>query len=143
MFDAIVHSVTGLSQIPLAVVSDRAGCACEVDRDKAVPLALVINELLMNSVKHFRSESEGQEIKITNRCIPEGIVLEISNPGSLPDGFDFEKERGLGTGLELAKVMLPSKGAQLSISDQDNEVMAELVLSPPLLKGVGNTLTEK
>ena len=143
MFDAIVHSVTGLSQIPLTVVSDRAGCACEVDRDKAVPLALVINELLMNSVKHFRSESEGQEIKITNRCVPEGIVLEISNPGSLPDGFDFEKERGLGTGLELAKVMLPSKGAQLSISDQDNEVMAELVLSPPLLKGVGNTLTEK
>lgn len=142
MFDAIVHSVTSLSQIPLTVVNDGARCACEVDRDKAVPLALVINELLMNSVKHFRSESKGREIQITNRCVVEGIVLEISNPGSLPDEFDFEKGRGLGTGLELVKVMLPSKEAQLSISDQDNEVMAKLELSPPLFKGVGNTLPE-
>ncbi|VAW64928.1 Two-component system sensor histidine kinase [hydrothermal vent metagenome] len=133
MMNAIVHSMKSLSHIPFLVTQGNEKGSCEVDRSKAVALALVINEMLMNAIKHFQSDKKDAKIKIHHEHGYKSIALFISNPGCLPDGVDLQKERGLGTGLELAKSMLPSEGAKLFLENKDNAVVAKLLISPPLL----------
>ena len=136
MLKAIVRNMAQLSLVPLSLTSDIKRKNFLVDSKKAVPLALVTNELLMNAVKHFHSRSDNSDIRIHLSFKDSGICLTVSNPGKLPDEFDFDSEQGFGVGLELLKTMLPGRGANLSIRGHDDEVTAELILGPPLLSTV-------
>ncbi|MFD2113270.1 PAS domain-containing protein [Thiorhodococcus fuscus] len=134
MFDAIVSNVRGFSPVPIRMVagSEIDSELCIV-RDKAVVLALVINELLMNAVKCSTSGSDQDSVELTLRDDQGRLVLTIANSGVLPPGFDFETGQGLGTGLGLLRDMLPRQGASLSISGGVGRVMATAIIEPPLL----------
>ncbi|MEW8626893.1 MAG: PAS domain S-box protein [Candidatus Thiodiazotropha sp.] len=132
MLDAIVFSISGISQVPLAVSYQDEYSEIRIDRDKAVAISLVINELIMNAVKHSRYTKNGK-ISISCDRQPEHIAINIVNPGVLPNDFDLQSNQGLGTGLSLALAMLPIRGARISISCQDNEVFTELIISSPLI----------
>ncbi len=136
MMNAIVHSMDSLSHMPFLITQGEEEGSCEVDRSKAVALALVINEMLMNAIKHIQPDKKNSGIKIYHEHRHKSIMLSISNPGRLPEGLDLQKEKGLGTGLELAKSMLPSEGAKLFLENRNNEVVAELLISPPLLVNI-------
>jgi len=136
MLDAIVSSAAQLSHIPILLSFELDGCLFKVDRDKAVVLSLVVNELLVNAIKHYQSSGNGDAIKVHPFCEENGIAMEVRNPGRLPDGFDWERGTGLGTGLELVKVMLPERGAKVLVDEMKNEVTVKLVLRPPLLADV-------
>jgi len=133
MLKAIIHSAASLSPITLSITYGQESGSCEVDRSKAVALALVINEMMMNAIKHFHSENKNEKIKVHHEHQLESIILSVSNPGTLPEGFDLQAGKGLGTGLELARSMLPSKGAKLLLEEKNNEVVASLLISSPLL----------
>lgn len=135
MLDAIVRSAMNMSDIPLSVIHEAGSGERELDREKAVAVALVINELLTNAIKHFRPRrgADDQEIGVIYRQQAGSILLTVTNPGTLPAGFDLEAARGLGTGLELAATMLPSEGATLAIGQDGDRVVAELWIRPPLL----------
>ncbi len=71
----------------------------------AVPVGLIINELLSNALKHaFNRRDEGEiEISLTasERC---GINLTVSDDGvGLPRGFDIDESKTLG--LRLVKIL--------------------------------------
>ena len=134
MLDAIIASISGMSQISLSVQYETDLEKSYVDQEKAVALSLVINELIMNSVKHAKRSDAAVSVIIKCKKQNSSISLMISNHGCLPDNFDFQSGRGCGTGLELAKAMLPSNGASLSIFGQHDEVFSELKLAKPLLK---------
>ncbi len=133
MLEAIIHSAAGLTQLTLSVTYGQESVSCEVDKNKAVALALVINELIINSIKHFLPDSDTDKIKIHHWHESNSIILTVSNPGRLPEKFDFHAGKSLGTGLELLKAMLPGKGAELKISEENNEVVAMLTITSPLL----------
>ncbi len=133
MLEAILHSAEGLTDITLSYMESLEEGMCEVDREKAVALALVINELLMNAIKHFKPRNKNDRIVITHDHRRGNIILMISNPGVLPDKFDYRTGEGLGTGLELASAMLPSNGTKLELFQNKDEVVAELEIGPPLL----------
>ena len=133
MLEAILHSAQGLTEIKLSYSDDLEEGMCEVDREKAVALALVINELIMNAIKHFQHQAKNDRISIRHEHRGSKIFLLISNPGILPDEFDCLTGKGFGTGLELAFAMLPSNGAKLQLFQRDHEVVAELVIGMPLL----------
>lgn len=104
-----------------------------VDQNESVAVALVINELFLNAVKHTTFQNSDRVVRIKHWYEEEHIVLTVTNPGVLPDGFDYRAGEGLNTGLELVSNMLPGKSAELSITGKGGVVVARLLLKPPLV----------
>ncbi len=94
---------------------------------EAIPVALTLNELLTNAIKHGRGEI------VRCRLAAEGDVVRvrIANRGMLPAGFDLAQVRGGVTGLGLVRALLPRRSATLSLLQQGDEVVAEVELRPP------------
>ncbi|MFM2213919.1 MAG: hypothetical protein RL427_1182 [Bacteroidota bacterium] len=74
-----------------------------IDVDTAVPLGLIVNELLTNSYKHFDSRKKGKTIAIEVTLLAPGQYELIfrDNGGGLPKHVDFETDKTLG--LKLIK----------------------------------------
>ncbi|MCW8908845.1 MAG: PAS domain S-box protein [Sedimenticola sp.] len=102
----------------------------------AVAVALVLNELLQNAVKHLPPGRQQHRVYVELAGDRERALLLIRNPGnvaSLPPGFDLEKGVGLGTGLTLARDLLPHQGAELTLTCEHGEVLTRLALMPPVV----------
>lgn len=79
----------------------------------AVPLALVLNELMVNAAKHGRP-GEALRIELDMDIAAACAEIRIGNPGALPSGFESATTRKmLGSGLQLVSALLPSHGAHL------------------------------
>ncbi len=103
----------------------------------AVPVALIINELIFNAAKHTSNINE-QNIHIGISSSEHYVIISIQNDGAqLPDNFDFDNAIGIGTGLSLIKSLLPRQGAKLSIQQIYVGVLATFQLSSPVIMGDG------
>jgi PAS domain S-box-containing protein len=109
-----------------------------------VPLALIINELLVNSLKHRPPEHENRPVRL-QLLAQQGIGrLMLTCPGArLPEPFDFEQGVGLGTGLGLVKSLLPREGVALTFCNHPDGVCCEMTLRAPVVlrgsRAPGNT----
>ncbi len=109
-------------------------CRGYLAQENSVPIALVINELMSNAVKHRPETAADQPIQVKLSSDGNRYRLRIGNPSvGLPPDFDFGSGAGLGMGLELLRALLPTQGADLSLSQKDGMVYSELVLEPPVL----------
>ena len=102
--------------------------------DEAVPVALVVSELLTNALKHGGDAvlEEGGEVLVSQ--LDGGLAVEVRHPAPpLPAGFDFERGCGTGTGLELVRALLPPRGASLGFHWADGTMTARLELRAPVL----------
>ncbi|MCX7088578.1 MAG: PAS domain S-box protein [Methylococcales bacterium] len=99
---------------------------------EAVPLALVLNELTANAIKHSNSD---EPVSITLSCNPHhaALTLVMHNPGLLKADFMLGAINGLGIGLQLVTALLPLKDALLSLTQQDNRVVTTLELKSPII----------
>ncbi|WP_340104879.1 sensor histidine kinase [Rhodohalobacter sp. 8-1] len=67
---------------------------------RAVPLGLIINELLSNAFKHGFDGSNDGHIQITLAVNENEVVLKVSNNGnSLPEDFSIEDRQSMGMTL--------------------------------------------
>ncbi|WP_420387099.1 histidine kinase dimerization/phosphoacceptor domain -containing protein [Roseivirga sp.] len=77
------------------------------DVDTAIPLGLILNELISNAYKYAFTDQEPGEISVSIESLGEGKhQLTVSDTGlGLPEGFDFSKAKSLGLRLvrRLAK----------------------------------------
>lgn len=88
-----------------AITTEIATEGIEFDIDTAIPLGLIVNELVSNAYKYaFRSVREGTiAISISHKTGNE-YVLKVSNDGEpLPDGFDVKSHKSLG--LKLVSIL--------------------------------------
>jgi len=110
-------------------------CRWRVADEESVPLALILNELMTNAIRHGDPAPAGQppQVGIACACDDRHVVVRISNTGTLPAGFDFTRGRGLGTGLALVRSLLPQTGAGISIAATEGRVVASVELAPPVL----------
>jgi PAS domain S-box-containing protein len=99
---------------------------------EAVPLALVMNELGTNAIKHRTSRQDCIVVRVTGR--PDGMVFAIENPGELPAGFDLGEIAASVSGLGLVKALLPRRGARLTLEQSGAVVVARLQLLPPSIR---------
>lgn len=106
-----------------------------VNEQETVPLALIVNELIVNAVKHSQEKSHASSACIGisvrwDRCAQQARIL-IRNKGCLVPGFDFSGGRGIGTGLDLVRSLLPPEGASLSFASANDQVEVSLSLDMP------------
>jgi two-component sensor histidine kinase len=89
----------------------------EVDADQAVPCGLVLNELLVNALKHGRDASGGCRVRIAVRREDNRIRLEVADGGpGLPAGFDLAKVRRATTlGMRLVAALTRQLSATLTL----------------------------
>lgn len=106
-----------------------------VKENEVVPLALIVNELIMNAIKHSPGGgNKAVEVALANS--EDCVRIIVRNPsGRLPLGFDFDASMGIGTGLSLVKSLLPPEGAMLRFQDETGDgAHAELTLRPPVIE---------
>jgi len=133
MVREICHSTGGLTG---RMIEPHLTVAVEnpirVSGDEAVPLALILNELIFNAVKHQAVDKK--PVRVIVRDEKDCAWVRIVTPDThLPPDFDFLAGDGLGTGLKLVKSLLPSNGCQLRMADEAAGVVAELQLNPPVI----------
>ncbi|MGA7802766.1 MAG: PAS domain S-box protein [Gammaproteobacteria bacterium] len=135
MTEAICTSIGALRGVGRGPRLDRlVQGPVQVAHEEAVPLALALNELIINGLKHGAAEPGGEPVQVAVGAGSDGVEVVVRNAGrSLPEGFDFNSRHGLGTGLGLVHALLPRKGAELIFSQQGPWVQACLTLRPPLV----------
>jgi PAS domain S-box-containing protein len=130
----LVHEITSEIQIlwNKKITLDKLDSwwPCQIIDSEATPLALVINELVTNAIKHSPHE---HDIRIVFSGEPETgkVVIEICNIGTLPNGFSTNAREYFNTGLQLITALLPRSGANLSWSTSKEMVITKLVLESP------------
>lgn len=104
----------------------------------AVPVALALNELLTNATKHHLGE---QAVQLQVQALAQSVILRVSNRGSLPAQFDFERGLAMTGGLKLIRALLPKSSCRIQIAASGDQVIAELTLMPPTLARASRTDT--
>jgi len=106
----------------------------EFNIDTAIPLGLLLNELVTNSIKYAFSEVESGNIDIQIIKIDDKFLLVFKDNGTgMPDGFSFDEVESLG--LSLVKSLVAQLQGELSL-DLKTGVQYSLVFSE--LKGAGS-----
>jgi PAS domain S-box-containing protein len=97
---------------------------------ESIPIALTVNELLTNAVKHSIA-GRAPQVACTLVCAGDHVRIVIRNRAQLPADFDLARFPGGVSGLGLVRSLLPRRSAKLTIEQQGEDVVATIVLSPP------------
>jgi two-component sensor histidine kinase len=103
----------------------------KITEEDAVPIALILNELLLNAIKHSPTNTEVHiELLSLN---PHNVLLTISNVGQLSQNANTPHTPEMDTGLTLLDFLLPKHGASLSWEQSGELVLTRLVLTSPVI----------
>jgi PAS domain S-box-containing protein len=131
--EAIVGSVQRASGQPIRLevqsALPRLAHQWALPEAESIPIALTLNELLGNAMKH--SGHGGGEVSCKLMCEQERVTLSICNEGQLPAGFDLAQVRGGVSGLGLVRALLPRRSAKLNLEQHGAQVLSSIELRPP------------
>ncbi|MEQ1528619.1 MAG: CHASE domain-containing protein [Methylococcales bacterium] len=133
LISAICQGVGRLWKTPIQYKLQEGWIPWIIAETEAVPIALALNELILNAVKHT-DYHRLVKIEINNHPQLDGIEVVISNTGQLPDDFDTYRYSQAITGLKLVTSLLPRQGANLAWAQQENWVFTSLSLEVPIIK---------
>jgi PAS domain S-box-containing protein len=87
-----------------------------LDLDTAIPVGLITNELVTNSLKYaFAGRSVGEiGVRLTKSAEGDFLLMVSDNGVGLPEKFNFEKATSLG--LRLVRILTKQMRARLEIS---------------------------
>ncbi len=114
---------------------------------ESIPIALTLNELLTNAVKHSvmqhreaalvagsaAGDGAAPAVECTLICEDSGVRIVIRNRARLPDGFNLTRVPGGVSGLGLVRALLPRRCAKLTIepdADRDHVVASVSIGAP-------------
>ncbi len=125
---AVADFIHDLAADTIRAAGAGAGVALEYDmqpvqvpHEKAVPLGLIVSELLMNAVEHSVGANAKVgliRISLTNTTNAEGatVTLDVQDSGlGLADDFDIEATKSLG--LNIARQFATQLSGELSLSN--------------------------
>jgi two-component sensor histidine kinase len=103
--------------------------------DHAIPLGLLVNELVTNAVKYAYPEGKGA-IEISAHEIEGQLRLEVSDQGiGLPDGFDIDQPR-TSLGFKVVKGLVSQLQGHMAVISGATKGARFLVNLPILSKKV-------
>lgn len=90
--------------------------------DTAIPLGLIINELVSNSLKHaFKDRSSGVVSIELQNADNHGYSLTVCDDGAgLPPGFNIDATSSLG--LRLVRILTQQIGGELKVANQNGSL---------------------
>lgn len=95
---ASVRSAVGVQAPNVIVRVDAHDVFLDIDR--AIPCALIVNELVSNAMKHAFPNGRPGEIRVDVRAVDSELQLEVSDDGiGFPPALDFQKVTTLGLQL--------------------------------------------
>ncbi|WP_088286117.1 PAS domain S-box protein [Ideonella sp. A 288] len=94
---------------------------------ESIPIALTINELLTNAMKH----STPGDITCRLHCTDTEVSFRIDSPGTLREGFSLAQVPPGVSGLGLVRALLPRRTATMTLAQDGAVVAAEVRLRPP------------
>lgn len=95
---------------------------------EAVPVALVLNELILNAVKHGDPSLGGVKVSMKKMDAPCTVRIDIVNGGRWNPSTE-----GAHAGLQLVETLMPRHGAKLQREVRGDCICTTLELSPPVL----------
>lgn len=101
-----------------------------VEEKESVPLALVMNELMTNAIKH--GDQSQVAIDLVHDTDGDKVSIVIRNKGKLSSASSRVTPQ-FGTGLQLATVLLPKKNASLSWEQAGEFVITRIDLTAPII----------
>ena len=128
---AIAADVQSVWQTPIGVDIPALWTPGIIAEKEAVPIALVLNELLVNAVKHGGKAHGHVSVTLRKGAGPEDIQVTIRNSGHLRSNTD--RPTAHHAGLQLIASLMPREGATLTREQLANEVLILLEISPPVL----------
>lgn len=103
---------------------------CEAPAEKALPIGLIVGELVTNCIKYAHPSGVGGVIRLV--CRPEhdgGLVVEVSDDGvGLPEGFDPRAAGSLG--MRLIHSLTAQAGGRIAFDDAGIGLTVRLSLPP-------------
>jgi two-component system, sensor histidine kinase PdtaS len=123
---------SGLTDPDRPVKVTRRGSAGELPAEVATPLALVLSELVQNSVEHAFPGEEGGEIVVELDRGPEALTLHVIDDGvGVPERWDLSADAHLG--LQIAHTLIGSElGGTLEVRRTTAEGGTTCVAQLPL-----------
>ncbi|MBX9793098.1 MAG: PAS domain S-box protein, partial [Burkholderiaceae bacterium] len=154
----VVEAIAGSVQrtfghpIRFAVQGEDAGLWV-LPEAESIPIALTLNELLTNAVKHsvmqhrdahLAGDGTLPAVDCTLICEDSSVRIVIRNRARLPEGFNLARVPGGVSGLGLVRALLPRRCAKLTIEqDADREhVLATVSISAPGVSFMGHRTVE-
>ena len=153
---SVVEAITGSVQRTFGhrIRFEVSGVAPEcwtLPEAESIPIALTLNELLTNAIKHTLGgasprglDGRGVEVAEPAGTPPDpsdvvcrlessagGVRIAISNLATLPPSFSLSGIAGGVSGLGLVRALLPRRSASLSIEQHAERVVATVALQPP------------
>ena len=110
-------TVTALSQAGRMRLSLAIDDSCLAPQRIALPIGLIVGELVTNSLRHSHPAGVTGEIEVSCRGgSGEAIYIEVADDGvGLPEGFDPRRAQTLG--LKLVRAFAKQAGGRLSFAD--------------------------
>jgi hypothetical protein len=131
VIEAIAQSVQRMfGRVITVVVAGPDPVRWVLPENESIPIALTLNELFTNAVKHAPDAATVQCTLVLDEA---AVRVEIANPGRLPDGFSLERRPSAVSGLGLVRALLPRRQAGLTLVQRGDEVVATVTLAPPVV----------
>jgi PAS domain S-box-containing protein len=138
--DMLAAIARGVEELTGAHIHHRPGVRTapplRIRESEAVPLALAVNELIVNAVKHSREPEPGgiAGVELTLAETPRAATITIRNPGTLPAGFELDYRGNTGVGLGLVRTLLPrNSGIDVQLSSERASVTVTVTICEPAL----------
>ena len=131
--EAIAQSVQRTFGRSIVYTSGAGAASFELPEAESIPIALVINELLTNAVKHGQGE-----VLCRVEADGDSAVLTLRHAGALPADFDLARYPGGVSGLGLVRALLPRRTATLALDAEAGRVRTTVHLHPPSVRRDGS-----
>jgi two-component sensor histidine kinase/HAMP domain-containing protein len=90
----------------------------DLDPKKLIPVGIIVNELLTNTMKYAFEGRDSGHIQVTVTAIENQATLIIQDNGrGLPEGFDMKEQTGFG--IMLVSMLSEQLNAELSMESLD------------------------
>jgi two-component sensor histidine kinase len=135
-FDVVPFLQELLKQVLIAGGNDGVTLTVEahpldVGLDFAVPLGLVVNELVTNSLKHAFPEGTGNVAVVLKPDVGGEVVLIVADDGKGKAGSSMSDHSGRGLGLSLVEGFVAQLEGTMSVR-RDNGTRTEIRTAAPI-----------